>query len=302
MASYHFTWDLEYFGYVGAGTTGYGAWKIYARCIASTFLLLAGISLHLANDRAIRWKPFWTRLAMIAGAAAAITGVTYLAMPDEFIFFGILHEIAAASLLGLLFLRLPVIVTAVVAAGVVALPFYVRLPIFDHPAFWWSGLGTINPRSNDFVPIFPWFGAVLAGIALSKLATIAGVRARLTNLRFPPAIYPLLFAGRHSLAFYLIHQPLLFGALWLFAQIHPAPAQPPQARFKQSCEASCGQVRDVTFCRPYCACMAQGVEKSGDLATLMTGAPDQALRDRIGVMASVCTDDTELQTLHGDSP
>ncbi|TKB32225.1 MAG: DUF1624 domain-containing protein, partial [Mesorhizobium sp.] len=48
MASYHFTWDLEFFGYADPGLTAFGWWKFYARCIASTFLFLVGVSLFLA--------------------------------------------------------------------------------------------------------------------------------------------------------------------------------------------------------------------------------------------------------------
>ncbi|TGR73602.1 DUF1624 domain-containing protein, partial [Mesorhizobium sp. M2D.F.Ca.ET.223.01.1.1] len=94
MASYHFTWDLENFGYTAPALTAFGWWKFYARCIASTFLFLVGVSLFLAHGRKIRWPGFWKRLAMVAVAAAAISAVTYFVTPDGFIFFGILHEIA----------------------------------------------------------------------------------------------------------------------------------------------------------------------------------------------------------------
>ena len=126
MASYHFTWDLEFFGYTDPGLTAFGWWKIYARCIASTFLFLVGVSLFLAHGKQIRWNGFWKRFAMVAGAALAISVVTCIATPDGFIFFGILHEIALASLLGLAFLRLPALLTLVVAALVIAAPFYLR--------------------------------------------------------------------------------------------------------------------------------------------------------------------------------
>ena len=71
MASYHFTWDLEFFGYTDPGLTAFGWWKIYARCIASTFLFLVGVSLYLAHGRQIRWNGFWKRFAMVTGAAIA---------------------------------------------------------------------------------------------------------------------------------------------------------------------------------------------------------------------------------------
>ena len=40
MAVYHFTWDLEFFGYAEPGMTAVGGWKMFARCIASSFLFL----------------------------------------------------------------------------------------------------------------------------------------------------------------------------------------------------------------------------------------------------------------------
>ena len=69
MASYHFTWDLEFFGYITPGTTGMGGWKLYARCIASTFLVLVGVSLVLAHQGGVRWPKFWRRWLGIAAAA-----------------------------------------------------------------------------------------------------------------------------------------------------------------------------------------------------------------------------------------
>ena len=37
MAIYHFTWDLEFFGYAEPGLTAVGGWKLFARAIASSF-------------------------------------------------------------------------------------------------------------------------------------------------------------------------------------------------------------------------------------------------------------------------
>ncbi|UCI10035.1 heparan-alpha-glucosaminide N-acetyltransferase [Mesorhizobium sp. B1-1-8] len=293
MASYHFTWDLENFGYTDPGLTAFGWWKIYARCIASTFLFLVGVSLFLAHGRQIRWPGFWTRFAMVAGAAIAISAVTWFVTPDGFIFFGILHEIALASLLGLAFLRLPALLTAIVAALVIAAPFYLRSEFFDHPWLWWVGLSATNPRSNDYVPLFPWFGAVLAGIAVAKFASASGLLARLGALTPGRWSRPLTFIGQHSLAFYLIHQPLLFGSVWLFSQVMPAAPQDKEAGFLPACQAQCEQQRDTNFCSSYCGCMLDTLKGEGSLDKLYGNDQTSIWKSHLEDLASTCTAATE---------
>jgi uncharacterized membrane protein len=283
----------EVFGYAAPGLTAFGGWKIYARCIASTFLFLVGVSLVLAHGRGIRWNGFWKRLARVAVAAAAITLVTRIATPDSFIFFGILHQIALASVLGLLFLRLPALLTLAIAALVIAAPHYLQSTAFDHPALWWVGLSTISPRSNDYVPLFPWFGAVLAGIAATRLAASAGLLDRLATLSPGRWSRPLLFAGQHSLAFYLIHQPVLIACVWLFSQIAPPPTLAPEQAFASSCHASCEQVRDNVFCTAYCDCMLHELGSENMLARLDRGDVDPVFKARIGDLASTCTAQTD---------
>ncbi|PSJ61801.1 heparan-alpha-glucosaminide N-acetyltransferase [Kumtagia ephedrae] len=302
MAIYHFAWDLEFFGYAPPGMTAVGGWKLFARCIASSFLFLVGVSLVVAHGRGIRWPGFLRRLAMIIAAAAAISAVTYVAVPDAFIFFGILHQIALASLLGLAFLRLPPLLTLAAAAFVIALPLLFRSTIFDHPALLWLGLFESRPRSNDYVPLFPWFGAVLAGIALAGMAAAAGLFDRLATIRFGRWSTPLQFIGRHSLAFYLIHQPVLIGAVWLFSQMLPPAIQPPEVRFRASCEATCAQERDAAFCTRYCACMLGELETTGDLPSIFAGRQDEDLRERVSGMAGLCTARAEDNELEDTAP
>ncbi|QPC92406.1 DUF1624 domain-containing protein [Mesorhizobium sp. INR15] len=299
MASYHFTWDLEFFGYTDPGLTAFGLWKIYARCIASTFLFLVGVSLFLAHNRQIRWNGFLKRFAMVAGAAIAISIATRIATPDGFIFFGILHEIALASLLGLAFLRLPALLTLLAAALVIAAPVYLRFDSFDHPALWWVGLSAINPRSNDYVPLFPWFGAVLLGIATAKLASGAGVLARLANLAPGRWANPLVFIGRHSLAFYLIHQPLMIGCVWLFSQVMPARVETPQVQFLKTCQMSCEQSRDTEFCSSYCVCMLDTLEGEATLDKLYKGDQSPAWKAHLSDLAGACTAKTESKMTEG---
>lgn len=297
MVSYHFTWDLEFFGYVAPGLTAFGGWKVYARCIASSFLFLVGFSLVLAHGNGIRWNGFGKRLAMIVAAAAAITIATWFATPGSFIFFGILHHIALASVLGLAFLHFPSWALVLTAILVAAAPLFLRMPAFDHPALWWLGLSTVSPRSNDYVPLFPWFATVLAGMAAARFARDFGLLARLGAELPQSVLRPLVKIGQHSLAFYLMHQPVLIACLWLFAQVFPAPAQDPKTGFLHSCETYCRQSRDRTFCTAYCGCMFDAVQKDGTLDKIMGGTQTEELSRRVQDLASVCTAETDLKLM-----
>jgi uncharacterized membrane protein len=295
MAVYHSAWDLEFFGYADPGTTAIGGWKLFARCIASSFLFLVGVSLVLAHGKGIRWRGFWSRLIMVGAAALVISVVTYFAVPGAFIFFGILHQITLASLLGLLFLRVPAIVSALVAAAIIAAPHFLRSPFFDHPAWWWVGLSASNPRSTDYVPLFPWFGAVLAGIAVGKLAQAFGLFDRLAAFRTGSWSRPLIFAGRHSLAFYLAHQPVLIASIWLFSQIVPAPVETREVQFRKSCEAACSQTQSEDFCARYCVCVLDRLERENALDAIFEDAQNTAVNDLARGMAALCTAETERQ-------
>lgn len=293
MAIYHFGWDLEFFGYLAPGTAETGGMRLFARCIASSFLILVGISLFLAHERGFRWRSYWRRLAMIALAAGAITLVTWLAVPGGFIFFGILHQIAVASMLGLAFIHLPAALTLVAAAAVIALPHYFRSAFFDHPALWWVGLSDMPPHSNDYVPVFPWFGAVLVGVAAASIARRTGLFGRLAQIRAGAWSRPLTFLGRHSLATYLIHQPVLISCVWIYAQFWPAPAVSPQENFTRACNAQCLESRDSSFCSRYCACALDEVRKEGLLYEVFAPQPTEGTRTRMADIAGYCSTASE---------
>ena len=285
MATYHFAWDLEFFRYIEAGTTAFGWWKMYARGIASSFLFLVGFSLVFAHTPAIRWRTFLVRLAMAAGAALAITVATAYAMPDGMIFFGILHSIAAGSLVGLLFLRLPPIVTLLAAAAALAAPWFLRSSLFDTPLLWWVGLSETIPRSNDYVPLLPWLGPVLIGIATANIARTSGLLARLAS---GPHRNPLAWIGRHSLAFYLIHQPVLLGIVYVASLVIPAPILAPDAYLK-SCIASCQATQGENFCTAFCGCTLKMLTEQKLYEPLQSGAIHAAQDERIQTIAQQCT-------------
>ncbi|MEN5299091.1 DUF1624 domain-containing protein [Brucella sp. TWI559] len=287
MAIYHFGWDLEFFGYMAAGTTGHGGWKLFARCIASSFLFLVGFSLVLAHGRAIRWNAVGKRLLQIVAAAAAISAVTYYMSPDNFIFFGILHQIALASVLGLLFLHLPPVLTLAVAAFVISAPFYAQADIFNQMWLAWVGLSTIPPRSNDYVPLFPWFGAVLIGIATARIFERLNWLPLLSGEIKPQFLQkPLTFIGRHSLAFYLIHQPVLIALVYCFSQVSPPDQRP---AFTQSCVASCLPNGSEALCNQFCGCVVSELDKAKLFDEVFSGKADQNNNSTVQQIVQMCS-------------
>ncbi len=64
---------------------------------------------------------------------------------------------------------------------------------------------------------------------------------------------PLAWIGRHSLAFYLIHQPALFGLVYLASLAYPAPIRPP-AEYLSSCVSACQASQSEPFCTAFCQC------------------------------------------------
>lgn len=294
MAIYHFGWDLEFFGYLVQGSASQGWWRIFARCIASSFLFLVGFSLVLAHGRAIRWQPFFKRLAQVVIAAAAISLLTWFFMPQGFIFFGILHQIALASLLGLLFLRMPVWITVALAAAIIATPVYFRAEIFDHPALWWVGLSTVNPVSNDYVPLFPWFGAVLLGIAAARIMQSTGLLRLLQGGIKPQWLERLLiFIGRHSLIFYLVHQPVLIGLLYGFSAVFPPSPAIQTANFVQQCTVQCSADSDPQLCQIYCGCMLENIESNKLTKLLKSSTTTDEEREKLSTFSAQCVAKTQ---------
>lgn len=301
MAIYHFAWDLEFFGFVAPGLTSVGGWKWFARGIAGSFLVLAGVSLFLAHGGGVRREAFLRRLVQVAGAALAISLVTRFAFPETFIYFGILHQIAFASVAALAFVRLPGWATLGVAALLVAAAQAPGMPAFDSRWLAWTGLADHAPRSNDFVPVIPWTAAVLAGLGLAQLLLTPPAHARLAAIRLPRPGKILAFAGRHSLAVYLVHQPVLISLVWLAAHVITPPQATPQARFTASCERTCATVRDEAFCAPYCACALDGLAREGKLDAMFDPEPDASARTLMEQLSVSCTAETE-NLLKGATP
>jgi uncharacterized membrane protein len=219
MVVYHFCFDLRFYRVIAADFERDPFWLGFRALIVTSFMALVGVSLVLA-DRAHRAPAarapgnraaYWKRIGAIAGCALLATLGSYLLFPQRFIYFGILHCIAAASLLAQPLVRRPAAALALGAVVVVA-GLTLQHAAFDARALSWIGFTTTKPATEDYVPLAPWAGIVLIGIAVGHALVRTDFRA-LRPLAAAPAW--LQWLGRHSLAVYMVHQPLLLGVLWV---------------------------------------------------------------------------------------
>ena len=208
MVVFHFTFDLELFGWIAPGTVQQPGWLAFARLVAGSFVFLAGVSLVLAHGEGIRWRSFRRGTALVALAALGVSVATLVAMPHMFVFFGILHIIAVSRVLGLAFLRVPVAGLVICGMAIWAAPYLVSSEVFNTRWLAWIGFASVLPLSMDLEPIFPWFGPFLLGMALARVWRPNGGKAGF-----------LAWAGRHSLWIYLIHQPVLIASVWAVTMV-----------------------------------------------------------------------------------
>lgn len=211
MIAYHFAFDLRFFGVIRADFENDPFWLCARAAIVSSFLLLVGVSLVLAERARAPPSAFAKRVAVIAACALAASAASYAIYPSTWITFGILHFIALASILLRPLAARPRLALVLGVAALVA-GLTLSHSFFDTRATSWIGFTTHKPATQDYVPLFPWLGVALLGIALGH-ALAARAFAPIAALARSPQW--LRCAGRHSLAVYMVHQPVLMGAIWL---------------------------------------------------------------------------------------
>ncbi|MFV1983316.1 MAG: heparan-alpha-glucosaminide N-acetyltransferase [Thiohalomonadales bacterium] len=218
MIIYHFCFDLNYFGFASFHFSTDPFWLNFRSIIVSSFLIIMGISLAIATNKTLNVKKYLIRLLLLVTYAAIVSVSSFLMYPDSMIFFGILHFVAFASVLALLFTRLYWL-NFILGSSIILFSTLFKFQLFNLPYLQWIGLMTHKPITEDYVPLFPWFGVVLIGLFLGKLLfidTSSIFSEKYQNWSSNALIARILaFGGRHSLHVYMLHQPILIGLLYI---------------------------------------------------------------------------------------
>lgn len=205
MTIFHFSFDLNHFGWIDQNFYADPIWTWQRSCIVSLFLFCVGWSQALGVHFS------WKRWLQIAFCAVLVTASSYVMYPKSFIYFGVLHGIAV-MLLVLWVLKPLGQWLWLVGAACLLLFFY---PPFIANSAPWNVLGLISqkPVTEDYVPLLPWMAVVCWGYAFGL--RIKATKKKGLNMKFNPFLRSFAFLGRYSLRYYMLHQPILIGLLYL---------------------------------------------------------------------------------------
>lgn len=212
MFVFHFSFDLNYFGVINIQFLEDPFWLNFRRLIVSLFLLLVGISLHLSTRKGIRWCSWSKRMTLLLVYAGVVSLGSWMMFPQTYIYFGILHFIALASILGLLFTGFYWL-NLLLGVFIILLDINYSNTLFNAPHLQWIGLMPQLPATEDYVPLLPWFGVVLIGMFIGKTLFDDTPMTWLNWSSQQPVARWLAFGGRHSIHIYMIHQPVFIGLL-----------------------------------------------------------------------------------------
>ncbi|MBO7274841.1 MAG: DUF1624 domain-containing protein [Clostridia bacterium] len=209
MIIYHAAFDLAVNGFLPVTLLINPVMEVIHPIFAGSFVLMSGATCRFSRSNL-------KKAIILALCAATVSAVTYLFARDMFVSFGILHFLAACALiyhiLGRLFEKYENIAAPLCLALFLASYFIFPVTI-ETPGLAFAGFPTIAYESGDYYPLLPWiflffFGAFVGGV--------------IKNNRMPPFFYRFRFPlfekiGRFSLIIYLVHQPLIYGAVTFFS-------------------------------------------------------------------------------------
>jgi uncharacterized membrane protein len=223
MTVFHLCFDLNNARVMQQNFLQDPLWTWQRTLIVSLFLCCAGAGQAVAFERGQSWRHFGWRWLQIAAAAGLVSAGSWVMFPDSFIYFGVLHGMAVMLLitrlmaplgLGCAGVGLLIVAIHLIAGGALSAWASTQWGLdMNGRSLNWLGWVTRLPRTEDYVPLFPWLGVMLLGFGAMQW-----------RLRRPgPSGFALAgrlrqylaLLGRWSLSYYLLHQPVLLGLLWL---------------------------------------------------------------------------------------
>ena len=218
MLAFNYSFALSFLGLLSFESWIF--WFAFPRVVAGMFIFISGLSLALSLSRSkkISFRKYAKRAAAIFSLGLLATAATWLVFSQETIIFGILHFLGVSVLIGFLLRKFK---SGLLAIGIAAIAAGIALSYLtaNFPWLLWLGLAPQNFSTFDYFPLLPWIGVFLIGMYFGKTLYANGKR-RYRVMQQPALSKVLCFLGRHSLAIYVIHQPILIAALSGLGIVH----------------------------------------------------------------------------------
>lgn len=224
MVAYHAAYDIIYIFGLDIPIFHSKLLEFLQPFVAGMFIVISGIACRYSRSNLKRGAK-----ALLLGLL--LTAITLLIMPEQAIYFGILHFMGTAMILFALMKpaldRLPPIVGVILSAALFAATYHlpdgylgfgwlyrVTLPDSLYMMRYLMPLGFAGAGS-DYFPLIPWLFLYFAG-------AYAGVF--FANNMLPDWFYrtrskALAYVGRHAIVIYLLHQPVTMAVLWIVFRV-----------------------------------------------------------------------------------
>lgn len=218
MIIYHFIWDLIYILGFKIEWFNSDMAYIWQQFICCTFIFISGFCEPLGRKKLRRG-------ITILFFGLLIELVTMIVIPQSRVRFGILTLIGSCTILmiplkkllekfpktfGLILFMLLFLLTKNINSGYLGFGDlnFINLPrtLYKNSLTTYLGFPMPNFYSSDYFPLMPWIFLYIAGYFSYKISQYHNLLRYLTSskLKF------LEWIGRHSLVFYVIHQPIIY--------------------------------------------------------------------------------------------
>lgn len=202
MVLYHFIYDLDAFTHASVNSQTL-PWMLVGKSAAFLFIFLSGICSNLSRH------PLHNSITLLLWAFL-ITFITYIALRETFVRFGILHFLGCMLLfypifknrsnIFLILLTLISIILGVLLKNIFGIGSWL-LPL---------GITYRGFASIDYFPIFPYSGIFILGILFYRFRYAAIQNS--SSFSLPPIFEKM---SRNSLPIYILHQPVLLSILFI---------------------------------------------------------------------------------------
>ncbi len=222
MVVYHLFFDLVYLYGLDIPAFHSPILAFLQPFFAGVFIFISGVACRYSRNNLKRG-------VLCFALGLGLSAVTLLFVPEAAILFGILHFLGIAMMLyGLLHKAMDrvrpwlgaVIATVLFAVtytlpkgtlGIGAVSFRLPDALYDTPFLFMLGLPGQGFFSADYFPLIPWLFLFLSGACFGVYVK----ENRLPAWCYKTYVPPLAFVGRNTIWVYLLHQPVVYGVLYV---------------------------------------------------------------------------------------